>query len=160
MERDDPTGRYLVYSAREEPEYEDDWLLDIRLYSRSFRADRASIILDQLGLVNQSLREHLAARSKFFDNKQRLQKVQPLVAADDTDTDLDRKMICVVVRADQPDWFVILRTLYHEFLAVTAKTSTWTTRPTSGSRSRSTSWTSASGTWPSRCSGIRRSART
>jgi hypothetical protein len=105
-----------VYSAREEPEYDDDWLLDIRLYSRSFRADRASIILDQLGLVNQSLREHLAARRKFFDNKQRLQKVQPLVAADDTDTDLDRKMICVVVRADQPDWFVILRTLYHEFL--------------------------------------------
>jgi hypothetical protein len=52
LERDDPEGRYLVYSAREEPEYDDDWLLDIRLYSRSFRADRASIILDQLGLVH------------------------------------------------------------------------------------------------------------
>lgn len=116
MERDDPTGRYLVYSATEEPEYDDDWLLDIRLYSRSFRADRASIILDQLGLVNQHLREHLAARRKFFDNKERLKKLQPLVAASDTDTDLDRKMIAVVVRAEQPDWFVIMRTLYHEFL--------------------------------------------
>ena len=117
IERDDPTGRYLVYSATEEPDYDDDWLLDVRLYSRSFRADRASIVLDQLGLVNQHLREHLAARRKFFDNKDRLKKVQPLVAAADTDTDLDRKMIGVVVKAEQADWFVIIRSLFHEFLA-------------------------------------------
>ncbi len=41
MERDDSDGRYLVYSSTEEPDYEADWLLDIRLYSRSFRADGA-----------------------------------------------------------------------------------------------------------------------
>ena len=34
-------GKFLLYSPTEEPDYEDDWLLDIRLYSRSFRADRA-----------------------------------------------------------------------------------------------------------------------
>ena len=79
IEREDPTGRYLIYSPTEEPNYEDDWLLDIRLYSRRFRADRASIILQQLGLANQHLREHIAARIKFFDNKERLKRVQPLV---------------------------------------------------------------------------------
>jgi len=52
MEREDPERRYLVYAPSEEPDYESDWLLDIRLYSRSFRADRASIILDQLGHVH------------------------------------------------------------------------------------------------------------
>lgn len=55
LERQDPTGRYLLYSPTEEPDYESDWLLDIRLYSRSFRADRASILLDELGLANQHL---------------------------------------------------------------------------------------------------------
>jgi uncharacterized protein (TIGR02687 family) len=115
IERGDPEGRYLLYAPAEEPDYEADWLLDIRLYSRSFRADRASIILDQLGLASQQLREHLAARRKFFDGKQRLQKVQPLVAPNDTDLDLDRKMIAVVVKADQPEWFTIIRTLFHEF---------------------------------------------
>jgi len=50
LEQDDPEGRYLVYTPTEEPDYEDDWLLDIRLYSRPFRADRASMILDELGL--------------------------------------------------------------------------------------------------------------
>src|SRR5262245_58136218 len=43
LEKEDPSGKYLLYSPTEEPDYEGDWLLDIRLYSRSFRADRASI---------------------------------------------------------------------------------------------------------------------
>ena len=60
----------------EEPDYENDWLLDIRLYSRSFRADRASILLQELGLANQHLRQHLADRRKFFDAKERLQKIK------------------------------------------------------------------------------------
>jgi hypothetical protein len=115
LERTDPTGRYLLYAPTEEPDYENDWLLDIRLYSRSFRADRASIILDELGLANQHLRQHLADRRKFFDSKERLQKLKPLVAADDTAVDLDRKMIAVVVKADQPELFTIIRTLFHAY---------------------------------------------
>lgn len=115
LERDDPTGKYLLYSPTEEPEYENDWLLDIRLYSRSFRADRASILLDELGLKNQHLRQHLADRRKFFDNKERLQKIKPLVAADDIAADLDRKMLAIVVKAEQPEFFNIVRTLFHAF---------------------------------------------
>jgi len=115
VEQDDPEGRYLVYTPTEEPDYEDDWLLDIRLYSRPFRADRASMILDELGLANQHLRDHIAARRKFFDSKQRLQKLKQIVSPNDTDVDLDRKMITVVVKADQPEWFNMVRTLFHAF---------------------------------------------
>ncbi|MGH8060178.1 MAG: BREX-1 system phosphatase PglZ type A, partial [Candidatus Entotheonellia bacterium] len=118
LERDDPEGRFLLYAPTEEPEYEDDWLLDIRLYSRSFRADRASILLDELGLENHHLREHLAERRKFFDNKDRLQKIKALVASNDTADDLDRKMLAVVVKADQPELFTIIRTLFHAFTEV------------------------------------------
>jgi uncharacterized protein (TIGR02687 family) len=118
LERDDPEGRFLLYSPTEEPDYDDDWLLDIRLYSRSFRADRASIILDELGLENHHLREHLAARRKFFDNKDRLQKLKALVASNDTADDLDRKMLAVVLKADQPELFTIIRTLFHAFTEV------------------------------------------
>src|SRR3954453_5878042 len=113
LERDDPTGKHLLYSPAEEPDYENDWLLDVRLYSRSFRADRASILLNQLGLKNQHLRQHLAERRKFFDSKDRLQKLTSLVAAADVAADLDRKMIAVAVRADQPEFFNIVRTLFH-----------------------------------------------
>ena len=115
IEQDDPTGKYLIYSPTEEPEYEKDWLLDVRLYSRSFRADRASIILNELGLATQTLREHLAARRKFCDNKERLQKLKALVSAGDTDADLDRKMIAVVARAEVSEWFNIVQTIFHAF---------------------------------------------
>src|SRR6516225_2703092 len=30
LEREDPAGKYLLYSPAEEPDYEGDWLLDVR----------------------------------------------------------------------------------------------------------------------------------
>jgi uncharacterized protein (TIGR02687 family) len=116
MERDEPTGKFLVYAPAEEPEYEDDWLLDIRLYSRSFRADRSSILLMELGLVNPTLRTHVAERRKFFDAKDRLQKLKALVDKNDGAADLDRKMMAVVARADQPELFNLVRTVFHSWL--------------------------------------------
>ena len=116
MERGEPTSKFLLYAPTEEPDYEDDWLLDIRLYSRSFRADRASILLQELGLVNQHLRTHVADRRKFFDAKERLQKIKNLVAPDDSAADLDRKMIAVVAKAEQPELFNIVRTIFHAWI--------------------------------------------
>src|SRR5271167_2980084 len=95
LEREGPNDKFLLYAPTEEPDFEDDWLLDIRLYSRSFRADRASILLQELGLVNQHLRTHVAERRKFFDAKDRLQKLKAVVDKNDGAADLDRKMIAV-----------------------------------------------------------------
>jgi len=115
IEQDNPIGRYLLYSPAEEPDYEHDWLLDIRLYSRSFRADRASILLDELGLANQHLRQHIADRRKFFDNRERFQKLKTIVRPGDIGPDLDCKMTAVVAKADQPEVFNILCTLFHSY---------------------------------------------
>lgn len=113
IEQDDPDGRYLLYSPAEEPAYEHDWLLDMRLYGRSFRADRASIILQELGLAHQHLRQHISKRRKFFDNKDRTAKLKGLVLPEDTELDLDRKMLAVVAKADQSELSNIVRTLFH-----------------------------------------------
>src|SRR5436190_1543581 len=113
IERGEPTSKFLLYAPTEEPDYEADWLLDIRLYSRSFRADRASILLQQLGLVNLHLRTHLADRRKFFDNKERLQKLKNLVVPDDAAADLDRKMIAVLAKSDQPELFNLVQTIFN-----------------------------------------------
>ncbi len=116
LERDDPSGKFLLYAPTEEPDPQDDWLLDIRLYSGNFRADRASILLQELGLLTASLREHLLKYRKFFDAKDRLQKIKNLVVPDDTAPDLDRKMIAVVAKADQPELFNLVRTIFHSWL--------------------------------------------
>ena len=49
LRRTNPPAKFLLYAPTEEPDYDNDWLLDIRLYSRSFRADRACILLQELG---------------------------------------------------------------------------------------------------------------
>ena len=114
LERDDPDHRFLIYAPFEEPDPEEDWLLDIRLYSRSFRADRASLVLDALGLgdTKQRLRPHLAKRAKFLASKDRLEKLKRLVEATDEETELDRKMLAVTVRAEQETVFGIVQTLF------------------------------------------------
>ncbi|MCD6388933.1 MAG: hypothetical protein J7L69_05940, partial [Desulfobulbaceae bacterium] len=58
LELEDTESRYLLYSPGPEPAHEDDWLLDIRLYSHVFHADKASIILSDLGLSRQSMRPY------------------------------------------------------------------------------------------------------
>ena len=113
LERLEPATKFLLYSPTEEPDFPDDWLLDIRLYSRSFRADKASILLQELGLVNQHLRSHLADRRKFFDSKDRLQKLKNLVEPNDVAADLDRKMIAVIAKTDLPELFNLVHAVFH-----------------------------------------------
>lgn len=98
-----PRQKWLLYSNKAEPELAHDWLLDIRLRSKTFSADAASILLEDLGLSSQTLREHLKLRAKFLRSKERVEKLKRLVVPTDTANDLDRKMLAVLARADQPD---------------------------------------------------------
>src|SRR5215213_5207210 len=66
LETEDTGSSFLLYSPSTEPAPEQDWLLDIRLYSRTFVADKASVVLDDLGLSHTSLKEHLEKRESFF----------------------------------------------------------------------------------------------
>ena len=112
IELDYPEDKILVYTPAPEPKHEDDWLLDIRLYSYQFHADRASMLIDELGLAHHHLREHLSRRKIFFANKERIAKLKQLTVPDDMPKELDRKMIAVVVKSDHSDFFTIIRTLY------------------------------------------------
>lgn len=114
LELEDPSGKYLIYAPFPEPRIEDDWLIDVRLYSRTFRADRASIVLDELGLANQAMRAHLEMRQAFFRSQERLEKVKKWVQPNDMEADLDLKMMAVLAKTDQPDAFGILMKLFGE----------------------------------------------
>jgi uncharacterized protein (TIGR02687 family) len=107
-----PDQCWLLYSTQPEPDPNKDWLLDIRLRSKSFKADSTSILLDDLGLVSQTLRGHLKERAKFLRAKERVERLKRLVVASDNADDLDRKMLAVLTRADQPELFSILQRLF------------------------------------------------
>ncbi|MDP3457033.1 BREX-1 system phosphatase PglZ type A [Methyloversatilis sp.] len=112
IESADIPGRYLIYAPFEAPEPEKDWLLDIRLYGRIFSADTVSILLDELGLASQGMHGHLAARMKFLRARERVERLKKWVAQQDTEVDLDLKMLAVVTRAEQPEAFALLTRLF------------------------------------------------
>lgn len=110
-------GRWLLYSPRPEPDPAHDWLVDIRLRAKTFRADSTSILLDDLGLASQALRGHLKDRAKFLRAKERVERLKRFVAPLDKPEDLDLKMLAVLVRAEQPDFFAILLRLFGGMVA-------------------------------------------
>ena len=111
LELEDTQGKYLLYFPCAEPEADDDWLLDIKLYSRSFYADKVSLIFNELGLQQQSLREHLAKRERFLSSKARLTALKRLIQPDADDEALDLAMITVVISASACDIATLLCTL-------------------------------------------------
>ena len=71
IELDEPITPFLLYWPSPEPAPAKDWLLDMRRYSVTFYADAASILLNDLGLANMSLRDYIASRHSFFASKER-----------------------------------------------------------------------------------------
>ncbi len=112
-----PEQHWLLYSNQPEPEPSKDWLLDVRLRSKSFRADSTSILLEDLGLTTISLRTHLKERAKFLRAKDRVDRLKRLALPTDLAEDLDRKMLAVITRADLPELFAILQRVYGAFVA-------------------------------------------
>ncbi len=96
----EPEQAFLLYWPNAEPLAVKDWLLDIRRYSKTFYADAASILLNELGLTNMALREHLASRKAFFASKERTQSLKRRLdgrSGVEDSLSLDFKMICVVL---------------------------------------------------------------
>jgi uncharacterized protein (TIGR02687 family) len=109
--------RWLVYAPFEEPEAAKDWLLDIRLRGKIFRADSASILLDDLGLASLALTDHLKLRGKFFRAKDRVDRLKRIVEPHDSADDLDRKMMAVLTRADTAEGAAIFLKVFSALAA-------------------------------------------
>jgi uncharacterized protein (TIGR02687 family) len=107
-----PTQKYVLYAPFHEPPPEKDWLIDIRLYSYTFHADIASIILKELNLNHHRLKPYIQERQAFFVNKDRFNRLKKWVIPDDSEDDIDLKMLSVLTRSDQPELFSILLKLF------------------------------------------------
>ncbi|WP_372931511.1 BREX-1 system phosphatase PglZ type A [Shewanella putrefaciens] len=104
---------FLLYWPSAEPVAAEDWLLDMRCYSETFYADAASIILNELGLHDMSLREHIAARQTFFASQERLKTLKARIdgrSGQETPLTLDMKIISVLLgcKANFPDMLMTL----------------------------------------------------
>ena len=73
---DDTTNNYLVYCPLSYEKPEDNWLLDIEMYSEEFRADLISIWMDELGIPSTpAMRKQVKDYRKYFNAKTRRVKI-------------------------------------------------------------------------------------
>lgn len=117
---------FLLYEKGCAPDPERDWLLDVRFYAEPFAADRSTMILRELGILEQALRDHIAARGKFFASKERLAKAQKFIEPADDAAAIDRALMAAILRTEQTDIFSLVRallhTIDHDNLAATSPT--------------------------------------
>ena len=96
-----PPGRpFLLYTVGPEPAPSADAFLDVKCYARRFRADVASLKLAELGLGGRPELVGWAERRKsFLGSADRTSRLRERLDPRDSEADLDRKAIAVLVRA-------------------------------------------------------------
>lgn len=73
---DDLTSNYLVYNPLSFDRPDDDWLIDVKLYSEEFRADLISMWMDEMGLpAGFAMRKQVKHYRKFFNAGERRARI-------------------------------------------------------------------------------------
>jgi uncharacterized protein (TIGR02687 family) len=116
IEISEPQKKFLLYSTSKKDFLNEDFLLDLRYFSYNFRADRSTIIINELGLAHQQLGSYLKLRQKFFDSKERLESLKKIITSDDNESDIDQKMIAVIAKSSQNDFYNIVRTVFQSYI--------------------------------------------
>ncbi|MHB1421388.1 MAG: BREX-1 system phosphatase PglZ type A, partial [Bacillota bacterium] len=98
LEVADPGADYLVYAGFPRPVQHDNWLIDTLLYSTEFSADRASIVMNDLGVQDLSLKPFINKNIHFFDNKERYQALKNLFETGWARPDFELGMMAVACR--------------------------------------------------------------
>ena len=95
---DDPDSDYLLYQPFEIYHPKEDWLIDIRSYSgEPFYADKMSLQMDEFGIDSTpEMRRALKHYPKFFDNRERADKLKSFGKVYSKPYDLHLDILCVL----------------------------------------------------------------
>ncbi len=92
-------AKWLVYVPAACPPDNDNWLLDLLLQGYEYKADRASLAVQEAGL-DYALQPVVEAHIKFFESPRRVQALQALARADDSESSLRLKLMAVALNSE------------------------------------------------------------
>jgi uncharacterized protein (TIGR02687 family) len=107
----DPAAKFLFYVSAARPADADNWLLDLLLQGYEYKADKASLALQEAGLRQEFLalaEEHGA----FFRSEKRTQALKTRVSQEDQAREIRLKMMAVLADTDDD-----IDALLQQFLA-------------------------------------------
>lgn len=97
MMREAPQQRFLVYLPFARPAHSRNWLLDLELSHHVFHADGVSLILQEFGWQEEH-RAFVESYREYFNSKDRRERLQEKLHADDEERDWRLKMLSVLCR--------------------------------------------------------------
>lgn len=97
---DEPMQNFLIYNSMNYEKLEDNWLLDVELYSEEFRADLIAIWMDEMGIPSSvALRNQVKKYRKFFNAKSRRDDVVKLADSLDSPTKIQLAIMASIVES-------------------------------------------------------------
>ena len=114
LEEQDLDSNYLIYSTQPKPKNEDNWLLDINLYGAEFSADRASMIMNDVGIDDPSLKPFIKKYAMFFNSKKRSDSLKAMKDVAWSEEQYKLGMLAVLTKQSQPSIECITRALLLE----------------------------------------------
>ncbi|MBN1877644.1 MAG: BREX-1 system phosphatase PglZ type A, partial [Anaerolineae bacterium] len=97
--RDAPKQKFLLYHEGPPPDDLDNWLLDVQLAYGTFRADRVSLWLSEVGL-GLEFADMVAPHADFFQAARRRESLKAHLKPDDTPRQVRMAMLAVCAHAE------------------------------------------------------------
>lgn len=108
LEREDTTTNYLIYAPFAKPDVREDHLADTLRYSKEFFADRASLLMLDLG-INERWKDVIQHYIKFFGNKQRTQAFYDLEIGNYNRAAIEIGLMTVLCKSKLPTFEEVAR---------------------------------------------------
>ena len=114
LEKEDVESNYLIYSPKPRPVPRENWLLDIEKYSEEFSTDKATVIMRDLGVKDETLRNVFKKYIKFFGNKERYGRFVSYNIETYTEEKIDIAVLSTLCKLQMPDFELVTKTLLIE----------------------------------------------
>ncbi len=100
--------KFLIYSDKKEPNYHDNWLLDLQLRAYKFSADRASMILNELGMALH-YKPFIENHVEFFAAKSRVKAFAKEFDQQDSEYIMALKMMAVLLKCEASIEMIVIK---------------------------------------------------
>lgn len=114
LEKVDTDSNYLLYAPFEKPSPKENYLLDVLKYSMEFSTDKAAVIMRDLNISDDSLKNVFRKYIKFFNNKDRYKIFKGYEIERYTEETVDVAVLSALCRLPYPDFDECLRVLLME----------------------------------------------
>ncbi|MPQ42510.1 BREX-1 system phosphatase PglZ type A [Clostridium tarantellae] len=116
IEKEDLQSNILIYANMAKPLVQEDYLYDIYCYSQEFSTDRITVIMRELGITDEALKEVFKQYVVFFRNKDRLAAFKNLNVEDYTEEKVHLAILASLTKVKVLDIEEILKALIIEYL--------------------------------------------